>query len=270
MPKEAPNDERLSIRNAPQQQERGMVMQIQTLPMKIEIFIDNTKRVTLKMVLIPAGSLIMGSPYDEIDRSTDEGPQHQVTITQPFYMGIYPVTQAQWEVVMGTQPSRGSYSAGKPVTDVSYEDCLRFIRKLNTLGEGTYRLPTEAEWEYACRAGSTTRFPWGDDPGYKHLGGYGWYNSNSGLSTNVVGQKSANSWGLYDMHGNVWEWCSDRYDKYSADLKVDPDGATIGSIRTLRGGSWEDYEMSLRSASRDFKSPTDSSYTVGFRLVRTL
>ncbi|MBC7324568.1 MAG: formylglycine-generating enzyme family protein, partial [Moorella sp. (in: Bacteria)] len=134
------------------------------------------------MVLIPAGTFMMGSPNNEQDRSSNEGPQHQVTLTKPFYLGKYEVTQAQWKAVMGSNPS---YFRGNnlPVEQVSWNDCQTFIQRLNQLGQGTFRLPTEAEWEYACRAGTTTRFYWGDDPNYSQIGQYAWYDRNSNSQT---------------------------------------------------------------------------------------
>ncbi|RJP32347.1 MAG: formylglycine-generating enzyme family protein, partial [Candidatus Omnitrophota bacterium] len=134
----------------------------------------------LEMVLIPAGTFTMGSPSSEKDRDDDEGPQHQVTISKPFYIGKYPVTQAQWLAVMGTNPAEG-YGVGNdyPVYNISWNDCQEFIKKLNQMGQGEFRLPTEAEWEYACRAGTTTRFFWGNDLNYTEIKDYAWYDGNN-------------------------------------------------------------------------------------------
>ena len=212
---------------------------------------------------------MMGSPGQETDRYSDEGPQHMVTITRPYYMGIYEVTQEQWKAVMGTSPSSFGYNATYPVESVNWEDCQKFIARINTMGIGTFRLPTEAEWEYACRAGSTTRFPWGDDPGYGQIGQYAWYYSNSNSTTHPVGQKKPNGWGLYDMHGNVWEWCSDWYETpYGVGHVSDPQGPTTGSYRVFRGGAWIYVLLYCRSANRNYVTPASSYYYLGFRLVR--
>lgn len=237
----------------------------------LTLTIPGAEQVQLKMKLVPAGTFIMGSPSEEADRRDDEGPQHQVVISKAFYMGIYEVTQAQWAAVMGTYPSMFVNVPANPVEQVSWEDCQRFITKLNTMVIGTFRLPTEAEWEYACRAGSTTRFPWGDDPDYSLIGQYAWYSINSYSKTNLVGQKKPNTWGLYDMHGNVWEWCSDWYAaSYSMDKQTDPEGPATGSKRVARGGGWGISPRYCRSAGRYGDSPADMHGGVGFRLVRTL
>ncbi len=220
------------------------------------------------MRLIPEGSFVMGSPADELDRDDDEGPQHTVTISKRFYMGIYQVTQEQWQAVMGNNPSE-FISQGSPVERISWSDCQAFITELNTKGIGKFRLPTEAEWEYACRAGSTTRFPWGDDLTYSEIGTYAWYLENSDFSTHTVGQKAANRFGLYDMQGNVWEWCNDWYGDYDASPQVDPKGPAEGDFRTARGGSWFDDPFYFRSANRYDFDPADKYNNLGFRLVRT-
>ena len=237
---------------------------------EITMTIPGANQAQIKMKLIPAGTFVMGSPSGEGDRYDAEGPQHQVTISRPFYMGICEVTQEQWAAVVGTYPSKFGYSPANPVEQVSWEDCQNFITKLNTMGIGTYRLPTEAEWEYACRAGSTTRFPWGDDPSYSLIGQYAWHKTNSSSTTHSVGQKMPNAWGLYDMHGNVFEWCSDWFAKsYGIDKVADPKGPVTGSTRVFRGGSWGSGPRSCRSAYRDYSGPSGSSILVGFRLVMT-
>jgi formylglycine-generating enzyme required for sulfatase activity len=186
-----------------------------------ELTLDLGKKVTMKLVQIPAGKFLMGSPKDEKDRDREE-VQHEVAIGNPFYMGVYTMTQAQWEEVMGTtvvqQRDKGDKSwklygqgANYPMYYVSREEATEFCKKLSEKTGKTVTLPTEAQWEYACRAGSTTRFGFGnDDAG---LGNYAWYAKNSGGKTHPVGQKKPNKWGLYDMHGNVWQWCSDWHDK---------------------------------------------------------
>ena len=225
----------------------------------------------LEMVRIPNGTFTMGSPSNEQDRYSSEGPQHQVTISSDFYMGRYEVTQAQWEAVMGSNPA-SSYGVGNdyPVYYVSWNDCQTFISKLNEMGYGTFRLPTEAEWEYACRAGTETRFYWGDDPSYTEIKDYCWYSSNnSSYGTKAVGQKLPNSLGLYDMSGNVYEWCQDWYGSYSSNSQIDPTGPSSGSARVLRGGYWHDGARLCRSASRGISSPGNRFYGLGVRLLRS-
>ena len=221
----------------------------------------------LKMVYIPAGLFTMGSPDTEKDRRTSEGPQHRVTITPPFYMGMYEVTQAQWQSVMGSNPSQ--FKGGNlPVESISWNDCQKFIKKLNSLGQGVFRLPTEAEWEYACRAGTVTRFYWGDDNDYSQIGQYAWYSGNSDNQTHEVGKKLPNAWGLFDMSGNVWEWCQDWYSGYTSDRQTNPQGPSTGSYRVFRGSCWYNYTVSCRSANRDNDVP-NSWVSIGFRVVRT-
>jgi formylglycine-generating enzyme required for sulfatase activity len=219
--------------------------------------------VTMEMVPVPPGSYLMGSPEAEAGRDNDETPRHQVTISRPFYIGKYEVTQAQWVCVMGSNPS---WFKGEdlPVENVSWNDCLEFCRKLTEreraagrLPAGVvYRLPTEAEWEYACRAGTTTRYYTGDSE--SDLARAGWFDGNSGDRTHPVGQKVANAFGLYDMHGNVWEWCQDWYGSYITDDATDPGGPQRGSLRVLRGGSWSNNASYC---------PAFADSSLGFRLV---
>jgi len=256
----------------------------------------------MKFALIPAGSFMMGSPSSEDGRGSDE-KQHRVTLTKGFYMGATEVTVGQWRSFTQNTGYRteaetggGAYIwTGKkwekkkgyywdnpgfsqtqkhPVTCVSWNDAQKFIKWLNQQeGGNKYRLPSEAEWEYACRAGSTSRFCFGDSDG--SLGQYAWYNSNSSKKTHPVAQKKPNAWGLYDMHGNVWEWCQDScdYDKGVVtdtyyDGVVDP-VCKSGSSRVDRGGSWGGDARYCRSANRYGDTPDFRRGRLGFRLART-
>nr|HPO07303.1 SUMF1/EgtB/PvdO family nonheme iron enzyme [bacterium] len=225
-----------------------------------------TDATPLQMVLIPAGTFTMGSPETELDRLYDE-KQHPVTITKDFYIGKFEVTQAQWQAVMGSNPSRFSGKPNHPVEKVSLNNIQEFIGKLNQLGQGTFRLPTEAEWEYACRAGTTTRFYWGEDTSNSEIGNYAWYTNNSGGTTHEVGTKLPNAWGLFDMSGNVWEWCQDWYGAYSTVLVSDPTGPQSGFNRVLRGGGWNNLPWRCRSAHRATALPNMIFEELGFRLV---
>ena len=223
-------------------------------PGKVDV-VDFGEGVKLEMILIPAGKFKMGGP----------GKDHEVTLTKPFYMGKFEVTQEQWESVMGKNPSE-TKGAKLPVTDVSWEDCQEFIKKLNKKTDGGYRLPTESEWEYACRAGTTTAFSFGDKITPKNAN----YEDSMIAKPVAVGCYKPNTFGLYDMHGNVWEWCEDRLGEYSADAVTDPKGPGTGTSRVLRGGSFN-YDGSIaRSSFRfNFYSPTDRIGNYGFRLART-
>jgi len=217
--------------------------------------IDLGGGVTMRLVFIPAGKFMMGEEED----------QHEVTISKPFYVGVTEVTQAQYEAVMGTNPSDFK-GATNPVETVSWNDATEFCKKLPEKTRQTVRLPTEAEWEYACRAGSKTGFSFGDaDEG---LGDYAWYGANGGRTTHPVGQKKPNAWGLFDMHGNVWEWCADWYGDYPKGAATDPQGPASGRFKFLRGGAWHSSPSHCRSASRDCDSP-DYRYAIpsGFRVV---
>jgi formylglycine-generating enzyme required for sulfatase activity len=230
-----------------------------------------TNSIGMKFVLIPAGTFQMGSPTGEPGRTT-HGRQHRVTISQPFYLQTTEVTQGQWQRVMGDNPSLFKKCGENcPVENVSWDDAQKFIRKLNQMEKtDKYRLPTEAEWEYACRAGSTGEWCFGDNEA--DLGEYAWYNENSEKQTHPVGQKKPNAWGLYDMHGNVWEWCQDWYGEYPAGPVTDPKGPDSGEKRVLRGGSWVDSARLARSANRDYLSYPGFRfyYYVGFRVARAL
>jgi formylglycine-generating enzyme required for sulfatase activity len=232
--------------------------------------------INYKMVYIPPGTFMMGSPQNEQGRGGDE-TQHQVTLTKGFYMGVTEVTQGQWQKVMGSNPSRfKDCGENCPVDSVSWNKVQEFIGKLNQQEGGkTYRLPTEAEWEYACRAGSATALANGDiretrfgpDP---NLGEMGWYLGNSDARTHQVGRKKPNGWGLFDMHGNVNEWCYDWYGKYPSGEVTNPEGQSSGSDRVIRGGSWHDTAGVCRSAVRYGYTPVNWSDDLGFRLVRTI
>ena len=221
----------------------------------------------LEMVLIQPGTFVMGSPPTEQDRGDDEGPQHDVTISQAFYLGRYEVTQAQWEAVMGGTPSYFSGNPDRPVDSVSWDDCQAYIESLNGLDQGTFRLPTEAEWEYACRAGTTTRFYWGDDPSNSEIIDYAWYTEYSGHRTHDVGQKLPNPWGLNDMSGNVHEWCEDTYGSYTSSAQTDPEGPPPGNTPVVRGGHWYDSPGECRSAYRNWYGADHENPAFGFRVV---
>ncbi|RCV64719.1 Formylglycine-generating enzyme, required for sulfatase activity, contains SUMF1/FGE domain [Methanophagales archaeon] len=233
-------------------------------PPPAEIF---TNTIGMEFVPIAAGEFEMGSPSDEEGRYSDEGPVHHVNIEKAFYMGRYEVTQKQWRAIMGDNPS---YFKGDdlPIETVSWDDVHEFIKKLNEKeGTGKYRLPSEAEWEYACRAGTSTRYSFGDSE--SKLGDYAWYGDNSGAKTHPVGQKKPNSWGLYDMHGNVWEWVQDswhgRYDGAPADGSAwEGDGA----YRVIRGGSWCGDAGCCRSAYRSSRDPRNRNDGLGFRILK--
>jgi len=223
---------------------------------------DLGKGLNLEMVLIPPGKFMMGSPTSEKKRRIDE-TQHEVTITKPFYMGKYEVTQEQWEAIMGNNPSETT-GAKLPVTRVTWFTSQEFIKKLNGKTTGGYRLPTEAEWEYACRAGTSTAFSVGDRATKNDF-------NYDGLSTKPVGSYKPNAFGLYDMHGNVWEWCEDWYGPYPNGKVNDPLGAANGTHRILRGGRFGFAEWDSRSANRDnYGVPPNNGFAdSGFRLART-
>lgn len=211
-------------------------------------------------VRIPAGEFMMGSG----NGAADERPVHRVRLSRSLEMCKYEVTQTQWEAGMGSNPSHYK-GPNLPVENVSWEDVQQFLQKLNALNDGyIYRLPTEAEWEYGCRAGST-----GDYAG--PLDAMAWYGSNATGTTHPVGQKKPNSWGLYDMHGNVLEWCQDWFNDsyYTQSPSVDPRGPSAGSSRVLRGGNWVLGSGFLRSARRSARTPGLRENDLGFRLVRT-
>jgi formylglycine-generating enzyme required for sulfatase activity len=254
--------------------------------------IKNSIGMTLK--LIPAGSFLMGAAPDDAGAGGDQKPQHKVTITRPFSLGVYEVTQHEYTQVMGTNPSGfqfGKDSKRLPVEKVSWFDAVTFCNKLSEregrrpyykiddrtvmiLGGNGYRLPTEAEWEYACRApkgpGDVTKHPFGNDE--SDLEKYAWHLGNSNAETHPVGQKKPNRWGLYDMQGNVWEWCQDVYSEvfYKSSPDTDPIGpaAEKASARVIRGGSCVYPARACRSAHREWLEPDDRIHdSLGFRVA---
>jgi formylglycine-generating enzyme required for sulfatase activity len=232
--------------------------------------------VAMDFVWVPSGTFAMGSPSTEAGRYGDDGPQHEVMITRGFWLGRTELTQGQWQVVMGTTPWVGQYgvqeNADHPAVYISWEDVQELVDRLNqSAGAGVYRLPTEAEWEYACRAGTTTRWSFGDDEA--QLGNYAWYEANAWNAGRrygqPVGMKLPNPWGLYDLHGNMWEWCQDWRGSYSSDAQTDPQGPASGSYRVLRGGAINYSARDTRSASRFSNAPSDRNLYISARLLRT-
>ena len=246
--------------------------------------------VPLVMVRISSGSFQMGRTPGEQDSYDREDPRHTVNIGYDFYMAKYELTKRQWQAVMGTTPWSGQSTVlndpGSPAVNVSWIAIAGsggFLEKLNQHLESTgqavggkpYRLPSEAEWEYACRAGTTTRYYWGDDPSYAQIGDYAWYAGNAydvgERYAHVVGRKLPNSWGLYDMSGNVWEWCEDRY--HSGYTGAPTDGSAWvaggGSYRVERGGGWSSRARRCRSAFRYNINPSITYSSLGFRPSRS-
>ncbi len=233
---------------------------------KLGVPVQITNYVGMKLNLIPPGEFAMGSPKSESGHLPDE-TQHLVRITKPFYLSSHEVTQEQYEQVMGKNPS---YHNGmdKPVDTVSWQDAVEFCGKLSDEEGVEYRLPTEAEWEYACREGTTTAYSFGDD--VSGLGEYAWHIGNSNSTTHPVGGLKPNAWGLFDMHGNVFEWCQDWYGPYeSLQVVSDPTGAASGHYRVLRGGAFVDLPRLVRAADRHTDQPGSRYHLIGFRLART-
>jgi len=244
--------------------------------------------VALALVTLPAGSFLMGAYPGEQDGQDVEMPQHTVSLTRSILMAEFPTTQAQWQALMGSNPSTFSVANqgaatddfSRPVEEVSWNDVTAaqtgFLARLNAATAATrpagtaFRLPTEAEWEYACRAGTTTRFYWGDDPFYSVIDRYAWWSSDASGSTHAVGSlgpDSANPFGLFDMNGNVFEWCQDWYGPYAAGTASDPQGAASGTYRVVRGGAWYYGDLYCRSANRSYSGPNDRFPSIGFRVV---
>ena len=224
--------------------------------------------VGMEFVLLVPGTFEMGSPSDEPGRDDDE-TLYTVTLSQPLYLGKTEVTQDQWEAVMGGNPSNFSSCGGAcPVEGVSWEDAQGFIAELNRReGVSVYRLPTEAEWEYAARAGTQTAYHFGNAA--DQLEQYGWYKDNARNRTHPVGQKQPNGWGLFDMHGNVWEWVHDWYGDYPGGAVTDPRGPEAGVGRVRRGGAWSSGARYHRVANRHGFAPVNRYNGLGFRLART-
>jgi formylglycine-generating enzyme required for sulfatase activity len=231
------------------------------------------------MAFIRPNTFVMGSPTNEAGRSLDEGPQTTVTLSHGFWIGRHEVTQGEYLAVVGSNPSQFTGDLNRPVETVSWPDATNYCALLtarNLAAEliptgSRYRLPTEAEWEYAARAGASTRFSYGDDPGGAGLGNYAWYAVNSGIMTHPVEQRAPNPWGLYDMAGNIWEWCQDWQGAYPGGFVTDPQGPASNPIgsKIIRGGAWEEFENNCRSAARmGFGvSPFLKDYILGFRVV---
>ena len=282
-----------SVSLNPKYQEHIDAMRQKLGPMPGDIYTEPTTG--MEFVYVPGGCFQMGSPTSEQGRNDNEGPAHEVCLNG-FWMGKYEVTQAQWEKVMGNNPSKFE-GADRPVEQVTWNDAQAFLKKLNAThpsplprgeqretslsggvgggsspfgrGEGwVFRLPSEAEWEYAARAGTQTAYSFGDDP--SQLGDYAWFGGNSGRETHPVGKKQPNAFGLYDMHGNVWEWVADTYhDNYDG---APNDGSIWGSLgdgktKVLRGGSWSYSPCNCRSASRFRNDPVNRYNRIGARVV---
>jgi len=254
----------------------------EALPLSGEII----NSIGMKLKLIPAGEFVMstGESPESLAKAFDtkaeyfhdEQPQHRVRITKPYYLGVTEITQGQWETLMGTSPWKGKTfvkeGSDYAASYITWKDAVSFCRKLSEKEELQYRLPTEAEWEYACRAGNTTRFGFGDSG--SSLGLYAWYGGGSALDVGEkcaqqVGRKQGNAWGLYDMHGNVFEWCQDWYDEgyYMNSTTDDPTGPSSGLYRVLRGGSWNSVAWGCRSANRIELSPVSRYSYLGFRVA---
>lgn len=233
-----------------------------------------TNGIGMKFAWIPPGDFLMGSPPEEKHRLGSE-VRHKVTLTRGFYMGVHLVTQEQWQEVMGKNPSQFTGEQNLPVDTVSWRNCQEFIKKLQEKepDKRAYRLPTEAEWEYACRAGTTTPFHVGDTISTSQAnydGSFAYGGGTRGINrgkTTPVGTFPANAWGLHDMHGNLWQWCQDIYGDYPKTDATDPQGADKGDVRVIRGGTWYFGPSFCRSASRDGCSAGISDRYYGFRLA---
>ncbi len=228
-----------------------------------DVTISLGKNVAMKLVLIRGGKFMMGNPAVETGSA---GPQHEVKITKPFYMGATVVTEAQWVAVMGMKGRATSEDPNDPVNNVSWDKSMEFCKKVSQMTGKLFRLPTEAEWEYACRAGTKTAYSFGDD--VTDLGDYAWFKDNSDGKTHAVGLKKPNPWGLYDMHGLIWEWCYDWYDEgyYAHASKTDPTGPASGTKRVVRGNSRNFPAVRCRSYAREYNDSVGGGL-IGFRVV---
>ena len=231
----------------------------------------SNESIPFEFVHIPKGRFKMGSPKNEKDHLERESPQHVVRIDYEYYLAKYPVTQAQWQAVMGENPSYFKGKPDHPVENVLWDNCQQFINKLNQLGQGTFRLPSEAEWEYACRAGTKTRFYWGEDMEDREIWNYAWYWNNNFIGgTKHAGIKKSNQWGLYDMSGNVREWCEDDWHENYKEAPQDGSAwidSPRGAARVVRGGSWDYFPVLCRSAHRTYRTPDYGDSAVGLRVV---
>ncbi len=229
---------------------------------------------TTNLVWIPPGQFLMGSAAEDPNRNDAEIPQSQALLRRGFWMGKYEVTQGEYQAVVGPNP-KFQGPGNLPADSMSWGDATNYCAKLNVaekqagrLPDGfAYRLPTEAEWEYAARSGHTNRFSFGDDIGFKKIGRYAWTSENSGNDTHPVGQKAPNTWGLYDLHGNVAEWCQDWFGTYTQDDKTNPTGPATGRDRVYRGGSCADAAAESRVSARGGLNPDSRLGSFGFRVV---
>lgn len=220
--------------------------------------------VSFKMIAVKGGTFTMGATEEQTDANPNEWPTHSVTLSD-YYIGETEVTQELWSAVMGSNPSHFTANIQRPVEQVSWDDCQTFISRLNELTGETFRLPTEAQWEYAARGGNQAQGRLYS--GSNTIDDVAWYWDNSSSTTHPVKTKAPNELGIYDMSGNVWEWCSDWYGSYSSDAQTDPTGPSTGSYRVFRGGSWDFYATHCRVAFRNCNSPTYSFNFLGLRLA---
>src|SRR5262245_7780038 len=224
-----------------------------------------TNDIGIKFAWVPPGTFIMGSPNDEKGRNEDE-VQHKVRLTKGFYMGVTTVTKGQWNAVMDQAAGLPRRDRDLPMEKVSWDDCHEFIKKLRARDGKPYRLPTEAEWEYACRAGTTTSYYCGNTLSAQQANFGKGMKGQSKLATTPVGSYPAEPWGLHDMHGNVWQWCQDWFGGYPQKVAVDPQGPKEGKDRVLRGGSFTDSAPHCRSATRHKFEPNGRDHITGFRV----
>lgn len=225
--------------------------------------VDLGNGIKMEFVAIKDGNFMMGSLEEEGEE--DETPRHNVSISKPFYIGEYEVTQAQWKEIMGYNPSH-FLGDDLPVDTVSWDECQMFVEKLSNLTGYQVTLPTEAQWEYACRAGTTTHWFYGKSD--ENAGDYGWIDINSNGTTHPVGTKLPNPWGIYDMYGNIQEWCLDWYaEPYPNEEVIDPSGPDLGDSRVIRGGAWGDNSYYVRSGYRNANGVDGKTDGIGFRCV---